>query len=425
MITWTLIKSAISIACAIAEMKAWMVANAVEMKNIVLLAKILGVISIVVLAIMGLVYVFYLWKTGAIDTCTAILSALSIIAVAIILIGIITGNVAMICVGIVLGAIILIANSSSNLCEFIYNIAWGLAQAICIVLGVVLMAYIATGTVMMSIPVLIGLIIVGVIALLLAVFIKFTGQIMGFVYGIGYSIQAICEWISVAWQNMCNSMGAWFWGAIADMLEGCEWLLKGINKIREALGKDAISIEGVRAKADSYAAKKGQELPSIGDAWNTGYAKGFAIGEGIQDKINGFGDKIRNLGSQYQNWGDKDGTKLNTIGNSFGLNMSDFDNLFDPKGVGKDYDDLLGNVGDIAGNTGDIADSMELTAEDLKYLRSIAEMEWKKEYTTANITVDMTNNNNINSDSDLDGIVTKLSDKLYEELNIVANGVYA
>ena len=37
----------------------------------------------------------------------------------------------------------------------------------------------------------------------------------------------------------------------------------------------------------------------------------------------------------------------------------------------------------------------------------------------------MNNNNQINGESDLDGIVTRLADKLYEEMNVVANGVYA
>ena len=40
------------------------------------------------------------------------------------------------------------------------------------------------------------------------------------------------------------------------------------------------------------------------------------------------------------------------------------------------------------------------------------------------ITVNMTNNNTVNGDSDLDGIVTKLTDMLYEELNTVAAGVH-
>ena len=73
-----------------------------------------------------------------------------------------------------------------------------------------------------------------------------------------------------------------------------------------------------------------------------------------------------------------------------------------------------------------LLESLEVfSEEDLEYLRRVADMEWKKEFTTASIVVDMTNNNQINGDSDLDGIVTRLADKLYEEMNVVANGVYA
>ncbi len=67
---------------------------------------------------------------------------------------------------------------------------------------------------------------------------------------------------------------------------------------------------------------------------------------------------------------------------------------------------------------------MDTTIEDLQYLRDLAELEWKKEYTVASINVDMTNNNTVNGTNDLDGIVTKLSDMLYQELNEVAEGVY-
>jgi hypothetical protein len=79
---------------------------------------------------------------------------------------------------------------------------------------------------------------------------------------------------------------------------------------------------------------------------------------------------------------------------------------------------------DIADDTDAISDAVALSAEDLEYLRKIAATEWKKEFTTANITVDMTNYNTVDGDSDLDGIVTKLVSKLYEELDSVANGVY-
>ena len=90
-----------------------------------------------------------------------------------------------------------------------------------------------------------------------------------------------------------------------------------------------------------------------------------------------------------------------------------------------DANKALGDLGKTADNTGKMANAMDLAEEDLEYLRKIADMEWKKEFTTAEIKVDMSNYNTLNGDSDLDGIVTKLADKLYEELDMVANGVYA
>lgn len=51
-------------------------------------------------------------------------------------------------------------------------------------------------------------------------------------------------------------------------------------------------------------------------------------------------------------------------------------------------------VGDIADNTGSIKDSLDITEEDLKYLRDIAEQEAINRFTTAEITIEQTNNNN-------------------------------
>lgn len=320
-------------------------------------------------------------------------------------------------IGLIIVALVYLANQSGNLCGFLINLAMIVAMAICSFLMLVCIYSAITGATILSTTAMVALVIVGVLLVLIAAFLQFTGEIIGFVYGIGYTIKAICEWIDAAWYNMCSSMGAWFWNAIADMLEGCEWLLKGINKIREALGKDAITIEGIRDKANEYSSRELKELPNIGDAWNTGYSKGYAIGEGIQTKINEFGDKIKNLG------GDGEGNILDKIGEKLGLDFSGL--TFPTDGVG----DLSSNIGDQLGgiddDTGKIADSMDLTEDDLEYLRKIAEMEWKKEYTTASITVDMSNYNTISGENDLDGIVTKLADKLYEEMNVVANGVYA
>lgn len=88
-------------------------------------------------------------------------------------------------------------------------------------------------------------------------------------------------------------------------------------------------------------------------------------------------------------------------------------------------DDIYQSVDGIADNTGSIADSMEITSEELKYLRDLAEMEAINRFTTAEIKVEMTNNNNVSNEMDLDGIVTGLVDAVNEAVYEIAEGVHA
>lgn len=186
---------------------------------------------------------------------------------------------------------------------------------------------------------------------------------------------------------------------------------------------------------NTYAYDSG-DYQNLGDAWNKGISTYDVFQDGWgSDAYNsganwasGVKGSINEWGSQFQNGGVSDKTSwLDNLSKELGLDYS-----FPNTGNG-DYDtskaynaptaeDLLKGVDNISDNTDKMVD---LTEEDLEFMRKFANMEWKKEYTTANITVDMTNNNTINGESDLDGIVTRLSDKLREELNVVANGVYA
>lgn len=102
-----------------------------------------------------------------------------------------------------------------------------------------------------------------------------------------------------------------------------------------------------------------------------------------------------------------------------------FDNLKLPGEDRKDstnYDDLLKNAADTAGNTGAMKDAMEITDEDLKYLRDIAEQEVINKFTTVPLKVEMTNHNTINNGMDIDDIVNHFGEGLYENLQTVAEG---
>ena len=77
---------------------------------------------------------------------------------------------------------------------------------------------------------------------------------------------------------------------------------------------------------------------------------------------------------------------------------------------------------DIADDTKSIKKSLEISEEELKYLRDIAEREVINRFTTAEIKIDMQNINQINDQQDIDGIVEALTDKLYEAMSTAAEG---
>lgn len=115
----------------------------------------------------------------------------------------------------------------------------------------------------------------------------------------------------------------------------------------------------------------------------------------------------------------------NGAGNAIKNVLSDKSFTIDPSQFGNGN----GTLGDIAGNTKDIANNTrEITDEDLKYLIDIAERDTINRFTTVPLTINLTNNNNINGEQDIDGIVDKVTNKLTtrleEELEYVSDGIH-
>lgn len=136
-------------------------------------------------------------------------------------------------------------------------------------------------------------------------------------------------------------------------------------------------------------------------AWDAGYS----FGEGIDESIANF-----------------DPSSL------FDTNVPGAGDYADLSNYGSDLGGLGGigsGVDDIAGNTGAIADSMDITEEDLKYLRDIAEQEAINRFTTAEISVDMSGmQNNISNGMDLDGVISGLTEGVNEAIDSMAEGVH-
>ena len=219
----------------------------------------------------------------------------------------------------------------------------------------------------------------------------------------------IIEWVLNVFNGGFNSFGDAVKNLLGNIISWFLSLGQVVTKIIDAIfgtnwtgGLEALKGNILKWGKNENAITLNKEAPTVLNrvsatgAYNTGYGYGASAGQWISDKVNGF----TNIFS----------------GGTTSLATDDY---------GSKLDDIANGVGDTAGNTGSIADSLDLAEEDLEYLRKLAEVEWKKEYTTNTITVDMSNYNTIGGDSDLDGIVTKLTDKLYEELEVFANGVYA
>ena len=153
-----------------------------------------------------------------------------------------------------------------------------------------------------------------------------------------------------------------------------------------------------------------REAPALqrwayGDAYNTGYKWGSSGANWVGDKLSGIGNYLKSYNDANTAVG---GSYLPDV-TSPAMSLSD---------------DFLKGLDGIGSDVGDIKDSMDLSNDDLEYLRKIADMEWRNEFTTAEIRVDMTNNNTVTAERDLDGIVEYLSDVLRTEMTNVAYGVH-
>jgi len=83
-------------------------------------------------------------------------------------------------------------------------------------------------------------------------------------------------------------------------------------------------------------------------------------------------------------------------------------------------ENISSNTASMASNTSDIADSLDATVEELQYIRDMAEQEVINRFTTAEIKVDMTNNNTIKNGSDLDGMVRYLTSSVNDAMHEVS-----
>lgn len=100
---------------------------------------------------------------------------------------------------------------------------------------------------------------------------------------------------------------------------------------------------------------------------------------------------------------------------------SEFGNMFKLPEIPKTGDGgqtpVAADIANTADNTKGIKEAMEITDEDIKYMRDIAEQEVINRYTTAEVKIEMGGiHNSVSSDMDLDGMVRYINDSLFEAM---------
>lgn len=238
--------------------------------------------------------------------------------------------------------------------------------------------------------------------------------------GIGNAIAALASNMMTAFHNAICSVQSWFYNLLSTALSVIEGICSALNKLPFV----EFDYSGISSAADDYAAKASEaagnkeDYLSISDAFN----EGFTTFDAFQD---GWASDAFNAGAA---WGDGIADKVSnfSLSDVFGQtdipNVGDYTSGFNDAIANSGVGDSIGNIDD---NTGKIKDSLDVTEEDLKYLRDIAEQEAINRFTTAEINVDMSGmQNTVNSGDDIDGFMTKLTDSVNEAVDNMTEGVH-
>lgn len=238
--------------------------------------------------------------------------------------------------------------------------------------------------------------------------------------GIGNAIAALASNMMTAFHNAICSVQSWFYNLLSTALSVIAGICEALNKLPFV----EFDYSGITSAADDYAAKAAEaagnkdDYKSISDAFNDGFNTFDAFQDGwASDAFNAgaaWGDGVADAVSNF--------SLSDLIGGTDIPNVDDYTSGFSDAIASSGMGD---NIGSIAGDTGAIKDAMDITQEELKYMRDIAEQEAINRYTTAEIKVDMSGmQNTVNSGDDIDGFITKLTDSVNEAVDNMTEGVH-
>lgn len=315
----------------------------------------------------------------------------------------------------------MIAKVTSNVVQFLIN-NWDLVKNTLLVLGVVAAAVAVGFAVDWIIAVWpLALIVAGIIAII-TILNKFgisTGQVVAFVVGIFYAMFAqLNNWIAGFWNvildfveffanifidpvyaikklfyDLWNDIGKYFVDLINKLVDGLNWLIEKTN-----------SITGSTISAIQYMKMEdGPQKPTT-DKDVLDFSKYRMQSMDVLKAFNSGKTAANDLTKSISNFSLKGTAQPYTVPKM-------------PKQNGN-----IGNVGKV-GKVGKIEDKVDISSEDLKVMRDIAEMKSIQNFVTLTPTVQV-KTGDINNGADVDTIIKKIGDHLEEQFVSTAQGVY-
>jgi hypothetical protein len=270
----------------------------------------------------------------------------------------------------------------------------------------------------------------GVVNVVIQWFVNLGYVVANIALGIAYAIVALCSNMQTAFHNAIVNIQGWFYNLLSTALTVVAGICEALNKLPFV----EFDYSGITSKAAEYAAKSAEaydskeDYTSVADAFNDGFNTYDAFSEGwAADAYNAgasWGDGIVDSASDFMDGlGD-----LTGLGDLFNYEAGSIDDY--TTSLGYDLSDISSDTGDIAdsASTGAsaLSDSLDVTEDELEYLRDIAERDAINRFTTAEVKIDMTGmTNKIDSSMDLDGVISQLTDGFTEALLTAAEGVHA
>lgn len=252
----------------------------------------------------------------------------------------------------------------------------------------------------------------GLINVAIQFFVNLGLTVANIALGIWNALGACCTNIGVAFHNVIANVQGWFYGLLSTALTVVEGICAALNKLPFV----EFDYSGITAKANEYAAKSAeaygstQDYVSISDAFSKGFSTFDAFSSGWAQDAFDAGAK----------WGDSVSDKVSGIFDTSAYDIGGMDAFNLSNTIG----DIADSSANTAGNTAALADALDRTEEDIKYLLDMAEREAINRYTTAEITVEQHNENHIEKDADVDGIMDAWAADFAEKLDISGEGAY-